>query len=153
MVLSTSREALTRVLKRTLWDQGHIWRLWLWLLIAQSFHLKTRTSQQGSSSSGIPPQEADGNSQPREAKKTTVPWCPWDKNGTWELKENTVEATQKSLSNIQPPSESWFLSLGGQQFWHTTLGSWQYQPTWETEKTNMKSCCIRYYTSWDVWGC
>jgi hypothetical protein len=39
-----------------------------------------------------------------------------------------------SVSNAEPPFESWLLSAGSQQFWHTTSGSWQYQKTrgsWE----------------------
>jgi hypothetical protein len=40
----------------------------------------------------------------------------------------------KELSNTELLFENWFFSAGSQQFWHTSSGSWQYQPTqgcWE----------------------
>jgi hypothetical protein len=39
--------------------------------LTQSLHLKIDSSQQGASSSGIPPQGSDSINQPEEAEKTT----------------------------------------------------------------------------------
>jgi hypothetical protein len=103
--------------------------------LTQSLHLLDNYSQQGVSRSAY------------HLRELTVSVNPGKQKRQLEARAHQLWETYQRSSLIQSPFESWSFSAG--TFWHTTLGSWQYQyqPTqgsWEDNRGQR-------LTSWETY--